>query len=180
MEDDFEPILESFEEELKILEIEKNPYYQLQEQVEKPIKDCKVKVAPTNEQNVEDDFSYKHKLEEMNILNWRLGIYFQELFKIENGLHTFEDDSTYTGMKNIVPEEQDVLAILVKGGLHFDYIQIKINNVLGFIERLRNQMETVQSKVHFESKEIEIRECPKEADRSKLRFLNRCTGRQTK
>ena len=64
-------------------------------------------------------------------------------------------------MKNIVPEEQDVLAILVKGGLHFDYIQIKINNVLGFIERLRNQMETVQSKVHFESKEIEIRECPK-------------------
>ena len=49
----FELLLESFEEEIKILkvekeklqilEIEKNPYYQLHEQVEKPIKDCKVK-----------------------------------------------------------------------------------------------------------------------------------------
>ena len=111
---------------------------------------------------MEDDFSYKDKLEEMNILNWRLGIYFQELFKIENGLNTFEDDSTYTGMKNIVPEEQDVLAMLVKAGLHFEYIQIKIKNVLGFIERLRNQMKKIQSQFkHFESKEVEIRECPK-------------------
>ena len=108
-----------------------------------------------------DDFSYKHKIEEMNILNWRLGLYFQELFKIENGLNTFEDDSTYNGMKNFVPEEKNVLAILVKAGLHFDYIQVKINNVLEFIERLRNQMKTVQRKVQFESKEIEIRECPK-------------------
>ena len=82
----FESLSESSEEELKILEIEKNPYYQLHEQVEKPIKDCKVKVAPTNEKNLEEDFSYKDKLEEMNILNWRLGIYFQELFNALHGL----------------------------------------------------------------------------------------------
>ena len=133
----FESILESSEEELKILEIEKNPYYQLHEQVQKPIKDFKVEVVTTTEQNVEDDFSYKDKLEEMNILNWRLGLYFQELFKIENGLNTFEDDSTYNGMKNIVPEEQNVLAILVKAGLHFEYIQIKINKTKGTLVHKR-------------------------------------------
>ena len=66
-------------------------------------------------------------------------------------------------MKKNVPEEPDILAIqmLVQEGLHFQYIQTKMKNVLGFIERLRNQMKTFQSKVDFRNEESERKECPK-------------------
>ena len=36
-----------------------------------------------------------------------------------------------------------------------------MENVLGFIERLRNQMKKIQSKEGFKNKETERRECPK-------------------
>ena len=50
--------------------------------------------------------------------------------------------------------------MLVQEDLHFKYIQIKVKNVLGFIERLRSQMKTIQIKVDFKSKKREIKECP--------------------
>jgi hypothetical protein len=62
----FESLLDSFEEEIKILKIEK----ERKGQVENLIKDTKVcKVKPENEENVED------KLEKMNTLNRRLSIF---------------------------------------------------------------------------------------------------------
>ena len=64
-------------------------------------------------------------------------------------------------MKEIIPEESVVLEMLVKENIHFQYIQIKMKNVLGFIERLRNQMKKIQSKEGFKNKETERRECPK-------------------
>ena len=97
----------------------------------------------------------------MNTLNRRLSIFSQDLFIIENGLNTFEEDSFDTRIKQIVPEEPNILAKLVQSGWHFQYIQLKMENALGFIERLRNQMKKIQSKEGFKNKETERRECPK-------------------
>ena len=97
----------------------------------------------------------------MNTLNRRLSIFFQDLFIIECGLDTFEEDSFDTRMKKIVPEKPNILAMLVQNGLHFQYIQLKMENVLEFIEILRNQMKKIQSKEGFKNKETERRECPK-------------------
>ena len=51
--------------------------------------------------------------------------------------------------------------MLVKEYLHFQYNELKIENVIGFIERLRNQMKTFQSKVDFKNEETERKQCPK-------------------
>ena len=65
-------------------------------------------------------------------------------------------------MKEIIPEESAVLEMLVKESLYFQYIQIKMKNVLGFIERLKIQMKTIKSEVNFTiTEEIEERTSPK-------------------
>ena len=69
----FELLLESFEEEIKILKIEK----ERRGQADKPIKEI---------EDVDDCFSYTDELEAMDTLNRRLSIFFQHLFTIENGL----------------------------------------------------------------------------------------------
>ena len=169
------------EEEIKILKIEKERKGQVENLI-KDTKDCKVN--PENEKNVEligvnylkatappapqpsQNFGpcsrpVEDKLEKMNTLNRRLSIFFQDLFIIESGLDTFEEDSFDTRMKKIVPEKPNILAMLVQNGLHFQYIQLKMENVLEFIEILRNQMKKIQSKEGFKNKETERRECPK-------------------
>ena len=60
----FESLLKSFEEEIKILKIEK----ERRGQVDKPIREI---------EDVDDCFSYTDELEAMNTLNRRLSIFFQ-------------------------------------------------------------------------------------------------------
>ena len=96
----------------------------------------------------------------MNALNWRLSIFFQDLSTVENGLNFLEGDDDTEKTKS-VPEVPDILAMLVKEDLHFQYIQIKIKEILGFIEKLRNQMKTYKNKVGFKNDETDGRECPK-------------------
>ena len=50
--------------------------------------------------------------------------------------------------------------MLVQNGLHFQYIQIKIKNILGFIKRLRDELKTLQIKEGFKNEETERREAP--------------------
>ena len=65
-------------------------------------------------------------------------------------------------MKEIIPEESAVLEMLVKESLHFQYIQIKMKNVLGFIDRLKSQMKTIKTEVDFTVTEVtEERASPK-------------------
>ena len=104
----------------------------------------------------------KDKLEKMNVLCRRLSIFFHDLYAIENGLAIFENDACENKMKEIIPEESAVLEMLVKESLHFQYIQIKMRNVLGFIERLKSQMKTIKTEVNFIVNEVtEERASPK-------------------
>ena len=130
-------LLQTFEEEIKTLEKEKKK----------------------REQNENDT---KDKFEKMNVLCRRLSIFFHDLYAIENGLAIFENDACENKMKEIIPEESAVLEMLVKESLHFQYIQIKMRNVLGFIERLKSQMKTIKTEVDFTVAEVtEERASPK-------------------
>ena len=150
----FELLLDSFEEQITILEKEKERKEKSQDQ------NKSADVSPKNDENV-DDCSFKDKVEEMSTLSWRLSIFFQDLFTLENGLSAFEDDNIDIRMKSFDPEEPDILELLVKDGLHVKYIQIKIKIVLGIIERLKNQMKRSQIKEHFQAVETQSEECPK-------------------
>ena len=150
----FEPLLTSFEEEIKFIEEKK----EMGGQDEIFRNDVSVRYAPKNGENVTD--SYNDDIEEMTSLNWRLNIYFQDLFTIENGLNTFENDKFDSKMKEMLPEEPDLLELLVKEKLHFQYIQIRIKTLHGIFERLRNKLRRIQNKVDFTMEEVEKRNCP--------------------
>ena len=120
----FEILLESFEEGLDILKKEREKMVQ-SENLEKAEEESKVKETSINERNMKDDISYNDKVEKMNTLNRRLSIFYQDLFILEKGLDTFEDDKLDTKVNKILPEEPNVIEMLVQEGVHFEYIQKK-------------------------------------------------------
>ena len=154
----FELLLESFEEQIKVLNKEKEKSEQSKTLV-KTVQDSNP--SPQEEQNIEDGFSQEDIIEKMNILNLRLSIFYQDFFTVENGLHSLEDDTFGVRLKEIVSEDPDIIAIMVQKDMHIEYIKIKMKKVFEFIERLKNQMKKIQIKEGFESIENEDRECPK-------------------
>ena len=50
--------------------------------------------------------------------------------------------------------------MLVQGGLHLQFIHIRMKNVLEFNERLRNRLKRIQSKVDFKEAGRERTKCP--------------------
>ena len=115
-----------------------------------------------NEQNMEESLSCNDKVRKMVSLNKRLGIFYQDLFIIENGLDNFEDDFSFnTKTKEIIPDQSNIFEMLVQGGLHLQFIHIRMKNVLEFNERLRNRLKRIQSTVYFREEGKERSKCPK-------------------
>ena len=128
----FELLLESFEEQIKILKVEK-------ETMEHPKNLTKELEPSENEQNIEESLSCNDNVRKMVSLNKRLGIFYQDLSIIENGLDNFEDDFSFnTKTKEIIPDQSNIFEMLVQGGLHLQFFHIRMKNVLEFNERLRN------------------------------------------
>ena len=105
---------------------------------------------------MEESLNTNDKVRRMVSLNKRLGIFYQDLFIIENGLDNFEDDFSFnTKTKEIIPDESNIFEMLVQGGLHLPFIHIRMKNVLEFNERLRNRLKNIQSKVDFKAEKYE-------------------------
>ena len=51
--------------------------------------------------------------------------------------------------------------MLVQGGLHLQFIHIRMKNALEFNERLRNRLKRIQSTVDFKEEGKERSKCPK-------------------
>ena len=123
--DQFELLLESFEEQIKILKEEEEKMGQSKNLLKNKQESNS---SPKEEQSMKDGFSQDEIIEKMNILNWRLSIFFQDLFTVENGLNSLEDDAFSIKLKEILSENPDIIAILVQKDVHIECIKMKINN----------------------------------------------------
>ena len=145
----FESLLESFETQIKILKTQKEKMGNSRILI-KELDQSIDKEASENEKNMVDGLNQNDKVEKIISLNKRLGIFYQDLFIIESGLDNFEDDFSFnTKTKEIIPDESNIFAMLVQEGLHFQFIHIRMKNVLEFNERLRNRLKRIQSTVDF-------------------------------
>ena len=86
---EFEFLLESFEEQIKILEAEKEKNGQSKKLINE-LNESEDEEASENEQNMEDSLNYNDEVRKIISLNKRLGIFYQDLFIIESGLDNFK------------------------------------------------------------------------------------------